>query len=370
MNSLQKLYTFRQSPWIDELHRNFINDGSLQKLIDQGVRGLTSNPAIFEQAIAHSDEYDDEIKDLDEQGEDDEGIYRALTVEDVQKAADVFRPLYDQSGGQDGFVSYEVSPELAADTEETYAEAHELWSLIDRPNAMIKIPATQEGLVAIKRLTADGININVTLIFGLPRYEAVAKAFIAGLQQRYDQGQSVEGIASVASFFLSRIDILLDPKLEELEKDGEARAGRLKGEVAVASAKVAYQRYKEFFSDDAFSSLRAAGAKPQRLLWASTGVKNPEYAADKYIEPLIGPDTVNTMPPETLETYLKEGKPSAMLEQNIQQAEDTLSELEALGISIDDATMQLETEGAEKFVKPYESLLETLSEARSDAVER
>lgn len=234
---------------------------------------------------------------------------------------------------------------------------------------MIKVPATEAGLVAIERLAADGINLNVTLIFGLPRYEAVAKAYVSGLQRRYDQGQSVEAIASVASFFLSRIDTLLDPKLEELEKNGDERAGRLKGKVAVASAKVAYQRYKEFFGGETFSSLRAAGAKPQRLLWASTGVKNPDYAADKYVEPLIGPDTVNTMPPETLETYLKEGKPAETLEQGVAQAEDVLSELEAVGISIDDATKQLEAEGAEKFVKPYESLLETLADARADATE-
>ena len=370
MNPLHQLHEHGQSPWIDDLHRDFIADGSLQELIDQGVRGLTSNPAIFEKAIAQSDEYNEEIRERDQHGEDDETIYQALTVEDVQNAADVFRPLYDQSGGEDGFVSYEVSPALATDTEGTYAEACKLWALIDRPNVMIKVPATQEGLAAIEQLTADGININVTLIFGLPRYEAVAKAYIAGLQQRHDQGESVESIASVASFFLSRIDTMLDPKLAELEKNGESRASSIKGEVAVASAKVAYQRYKEFFGDSAFSELRAAGAKAQRLLWASTGVKNPDYAADKYIEPLIGPDTVNTMPPETLETYLQEGQPAATLEQEVQRAEDILSDLEALGISIDDATMQLETEGAEKFVKPYESLLETLSEARSEVVEQ
>lgn len=367
MNALQQLRNYGQSPWIDDLHRELITDGGLQRLIDDGVCGLTTNPAIFEKAIAHSDEYDDAIRDLVQQGDSTSEVYRTLTVEDVQHAADLFRPLYDQSGGEDGFVSYEVSPKLATDAEGTYAEARELWKRIDRPNVMIKVPATKEGLTVIQRLTSDGINTNVTLIFGLPRYEAVARAYIAGLTKRAGRGESVVGITSVASFFLSRIDTLIDPKLEALEKDVDTRAGKIKGKVAVASAKVAYQVYKELFGTPEFRELEILGAKPQRLLWASTGVKNPDQAADKYIEPLIGPDTVNTMPPETLEAYREEGTPSPTLERDLDESHQVLTELEALGISIDEATQQLETEGTEKFVKPFESLMETLDEAKDEA---
>jgi transaldolase len=367
MNALQQLRSHGQSPWIDDLHRKLVTDGGLQRLIDDGVCGLTSNPAIFEKAIAHGDEYDGAIRNLVRQGDSAAEVYQTLTVEDVQHAADLFRPLYEQSGGSDGFVSYEVSPKLATDTKGTYAEARELWARIDRPNVMIKVPATKEGLPVIQQLTGDGLNINVTLIFGLPRYEAVARAYIAGLRERAERGGSVTNIASVASFFLSRIDTLLDPKLEKLEKDGNERAGKLKGEVAVASAKVAYEVYKNLFDTSEFKELEIQGAKPQRLLWASTGVKNPEYAADKYIKPLIGPDTVNTMPPETLQTYLEQGAPTATLEQDLDKAHRVLTELEALGISIDDATQQLEAEGTEKFVKPFESLMETLVKAKDEA---
>lgn len=367
MNALQQLRSHGQSPWIDDLHRELITDGGLQHLIDNGVCGLTTNPAIFEKAIAQSDEYDDAIHELVQEGDSTPEVYRTLTVEDVQHAADLFRPLFEQSGGEDGFVSYEVSPKLATDTKRTCAEAQDLWERIDRPNVMIKVPATKEGLSVIQQLTNDGINTNVTLIFGLPRYEAVARAYIAGLTKRVERGENVAGVASVASFFLSRIDTLIDPKLEALEKDGDARAGKIKGKVAVASAKVAYQVYKELFSTPEFKELEIQGAKPQRLLWASTGVKNADQAADKYIEPLIGPDTVNTMPPETLESYLKEGTPSVTLERDVDESRQVLTELEALGISIDEATQQLENEGTEKFVKPFESLMETLDEAKDEA---
>lgn len=266
MNALQQLRNYGQSPWIDDLHRELIMDGGLQRLINDGVCGLTTNPAIFEKAIAQSDEYDNAIRELVQQGDSTPEVYRTLTVEDVQHAADLFRPLYDQSGGEDGFVSYEVSPKLATDTEGTCAEARELWGRIDRPNVMIKVPATKEGLPVIQQLTSDGINTNVTLIFGLPRYEAVARVYIAGLTERAERGESVVGIASVASFFLSRIDALIDPKLEALEKDSDARAGRIIGKVAIASAKVAYQVYKELFSTPEFKELEIRGAKLQCLL--------------------------------------------------------------------------------------------------------
>ena len=271
---------------MDDLRRSLVTEGGLQNLIDNSLRGLTSNPAIFEAAIAQSNDYDDAIRQLAQDGKSVEEIYRRLTVEDVQGAADLFRPLYDETGGADGFVSYEVSPELANDTEGTLQEARELWKIIDRPNVMIKVPATQAGLPAIRQLISEGINVNVTLIFGLPRYKLVAQAYIDGLQDRVDQGESVERVASVASFFLSRVDSLIDPKLEAIQKEGSERGERAEkvlGEVAVASAKMAYVAYKEIFGGEAFAKLAAQGAQPQRLLWASTSTKNPEYSEDKYV---------------------------------------------------------------------------------------
>lgn len=370
MNSLQQLHTYGQSPYLDDLRRNLVASGELKRLIDDGVRGLTSNPAIFEKAIAQSNDYDEAIRELVKQGKNVEEIYRTLTVEDVQGAADLFRPLYDGTGGNDGFVSYEVSPELATDTEATLAEARELWKLIGRPNAMIKVPATQEGLPVIQQLISEGVNVNVTLIFGLPRYELVAKAYLAGLRERAGRGESVAGIASVASFFLSRIDILIDDELKVLTKNGNRQAESLKGEVAVASAKVAYEVYKKLFSTTEFGQLAGQGAKPQRLLWASTGVKNPAYAADKYVEPLVGENTVTSMPQKTLDAYREHGAPSATLEKNLEKAHDVLTQLETLGISIDEATQKLEDEGVEKFVTPFNSLMQTLGKARDEAAKQ
>ena len=373
MNPLEKLATFGQSPWLDDLRRSLVTEGGLQALIDDGLRGLTSNPAIFEAAIAKSSDYDDAIRQLAQDGKSVEEIYRTLTVEDVQGACDLFRPLYDETGGADGFVSYEVSPKLANDTDGTIQEARELWRVIDRPNVMIKVPATQEGLPAIRQLISEGVNVNVTLIFGLPRYKLVAQAYIDGLQDRLAQGGSVEQVASVASFFLSRVDSLLDPKLEDVQQEGGERGERaesLLGKVAVASAKMAYVAYKEIFGGDDFAKLSEAGAKPQRLLWASTSTKNPSYSEDKYVEPLIGDPTVNTMAQKTLDYYRESGEPAATLEQGADEADKTLTTLESLGISIDEATQQLEDEGVEKFVTPFGSLMDTLAKARDEALEK
>ena len=373
MNPLEKLSTFGQSPWLDDLRRSLVTEGGLQSLIDDGLRGLTSNPAIFEAAIAKSSDYDDAIRQLAQDGKSVEEIYRILTVEDVQGACDLFRPLYDETGGADGFVSYEVSPKLANDTDGTIQEARELWGVIDRPNVMIKVPATQEGLPAIRQLISEGINVNVTLIFGLPRYKLVAQAYIDGLQDRLAQGGSVDQVASVASFFLSRVDSLLDPKLEAIQQEGGERgehAGRILGEVAVASAKMAYVAYGEIFGGDDFAKLAAEGAKPQRLLWASTSTKNPSYSEDKYVQPLIGDPTVNTMAQKTLDYYRESGKPAETLGQGTDQADKALGTLESLGISIDEATQQLEDEGVEKFVTPFGSLMDTLAKARDEALEK
>lgn len=373
MNPLEKLNTFGQSPWLDDMRRGLITGGGLKLMIDDdGIRGLTSNPAIFEEAIARSGDYDGAIRRLARRGRSVEEIYQLLTVEDVQQAADLFRPLYNVTNGGDGYVSYEVSPRLATDTEGTLKEARHLWRVIDCPNLMIKIPATQAGLPAIRQLISEGINVNVTLIFGLPRYRLVTQAYIDGLRERKAQGKSLERVASVASFFLSRIDSHLDPKLEAIKDEGGERgqqAASIIGEVAVASAKVAYESYEEIFGSAEFSELEAAGARPQRLLWASTGTKNPAYATDKYIEPLVGPNTINTMAQKTLNLYRKTGRPSLTINRNLDHAHQVLSTLESLGISIDDATQALEDEGVEKFIKPFGSLMDTLAHARDEALE-
>ncbi len=369
-NPLIKLTSFGQSIWLDYLRRGLLTSGELQRLIDEdGVRGMTSNPSIIEQAIHGSHDYDEVIDALILRGKSAHEIYEAVAIEDVQWAADIFRPVYDQMDGRDGFVSLEVSPHLAHDTQGTIQEARRLWQALDRPNVMIKVPATLEGLPAITRLTSEGINVNVTLLFGLPRYRQVAEAYIAGLEDRAARNESIERIASVASFFLSRIDVLVDPMLEALIKAGGSRAAlaaRLQGQVAEASAKVAYQIYKEIFQSERFQKLAGRGGRVQRLLWASTGTKNPAYSDVKYVEPLIGPQTISTMPEDTLNAYRDHGQPAARLETGLEQAYDVLDRLPELGIDIDQVTQQLEDEGIEKFNKPFDKLMRTLK-ARQEA---
>ncbi|MER3405527.1 MAG: transaldolase [Chloroflexota bacterium] len=367
-NPLLKLQSFGQSIWLDFLSRTLIASGQLKRLIEEdGLRGVTSNPAIFEKAIAGSSDYDDDIRTLARQSKSAAEIYEALTVADVQAAADLFRPVYDHLDGRDGFVSLEVSPHLAYDTEGTIAEARHLWGRLGRPNVLIKVPATKPGLPAIRQLIAEGVNVNVTLLFGLPRYREVAEAYIAGLEDRAAQGQSLDHVASVASFFLSRIDVLLDPVLEHIAQEGGARgeiARGLIGEVAVASAKVAYQIYKEVYSSERFQRLARQGARTQRLLWASTSTKNPAYSDVKYIEPLIGPETVNTMPLETLNAYRDHGNPAPRLEDGVEHAYRVLKQLAQVGVDLDRATQQLEQEGVHKFVVPYDSLMALLESKR------
>jgi transaldolase len=297
-NSLQQVGALGQSIWLDYIRRDLMAGGGLRRLIEEdGLRGMTSNPAIFEKAIAESREYDGEIRALALEKNDAGAIYEALSRRDVQAAADEFRPLYDRTDGRDGYVSLEVNPHLAHDTIGTIGEARRLWGALDRPNVFIKVPATAEGLPAIQELIGEGINVNVTLLFGLSRYRQVAEAYLAGLETRASQGQPLKRVASVASFFVSRIDSLVDPLLEQLAEQGGAAAALAKdvhGQVAVASAKMAYQAYKGLFGGDRFRTLAAAGARVQRLLWASTGTKNSSYSDVKYVEALIGPDTVNT----------------------------------------------------------------------------
>ncbi len=352
MNHLKKLESLGQSVWLDYLSRKLIRSGELDRMIrDDGISGITSNPSIFEKAIGQSDEYDDQIRELAGSGmRDPRAVFRGLAVRDIQDAADRLASVYRATNGADGYISHEVSPDLADDTEGTIREARESWSLIGRPNVMIKVPATDAGLPAICRLTADGLNINITLLFSRDVYRKVADAFIEGLGQRKgDLGR----IASVASFFVSRIDTRVDNAIGEKLKSvsGERRATleNLRGKIAIANAKLAYEMYKEIFSGPRWAPLKARGARPQRLLWASTSTKNRAYSDVLYVEALIGRDTVNTLPPETLEAYLDHGSPEPRIEQDLAAARADLAALGESGISLDRATDELTREGVDAF---------------------
>jgi transaldolase len=364
MHPLNQLAQFGQAVWLDDIHRQLITGGELKRLVEEdGLKGMTSNPAIFQKAISESSDYDADIRELRGQSKGPIETFEALSVRDVQMAADVFRPLHERTGGEHGYVSLEVNPHLARDTEGTIEEARRLWAAVNRPNVFIKVPGTREGLPAIERLISEGININVTLLFGLPRYREVARAYAAGIDTRLQRGEPVERLRSVASFFLSRIDAMVDPKLEALIKQGGsngALARQLRGEVALASAKTAYQIYKEDTRKDRWQRLAAKGAQPQWLLWASTSTKNPEYSDVKYVEPLIGRETINTMPMETLEAFRDHGKVEATLEAGMDHAQWVLEELPKTGVSLEDITQQLEDQGIEKFCKPFDSLIQTL----------
>jgi transaldolase len=363
-NPLKQLGTLGQSIWLDYIRRDLIASGGLRRLIEEdGLRGMTSNPSIFEKAIADSHDYDEDIRTMAIKGKGAEAIYETLSQRDVQSAADEFRPLYDGTDGIDGYVSLEVNPHLAHDTKGTIDETRRLWAALNRPNVFIKIPATADGLPAIRQLISEGINVNVTLLFGLPRYRQVADAYIAGIEVRAAQGKPVKHVASVASFFVSRIDAMVDLLLEKLIAQGGKKADlakKVRGQVAIASAKVAYQIYKEIFSSDGFRKSTALGARVQRLLWASTGTKNLDYSDVKYVEALIGPNTVNTVPLETIDAYRDHGDPKPRLEQDVREAKRIMARLPELGINIDKATQQLENEGVEKFNKPFDKLMEAL----------
>jgi transaldolase len=363
-NPLLGLEAFGQSIWLDFLSRSALDNGEIQNLIDQdGASGLTSNPSIFEKAIVGHHDYDSAINAMALEGKSIEEIYEALTIEDIQRAADLFRPIYDRLEGRDGFVSLEVSPRLAHDTAGTIAEARHLWTKVNRPNLLIKVPATREGLPAIQQLIGEGINVNITLLFGLPRYREVAEAYIVGLETLAAHGKPLNRITSVASFFLSRIDVLIDPRLEKLrlksEPDAEIVAG-LQGQVAIASAKVAYQIYQEIFGGKRFIKLSRQGARSQRLLWASTGTKNPDYSDVKYVEDLIGRETINTIPLETLNAYRDHGKPASRLEEGTQEAYRVLETLPEAGVDLDAVTQELEDQGVMKFSQAFAQVLAAL----------
>lgn len=357
-NPLLALEALGQGVWLDDIDRALLASGELARLIrEDGVSGVTSNPAIFEKAIARGG-YDDDIARLARVGRAPAEAYEALTVGEVQRAADLLRPVYERSGGRDGFVSLEVSPRLADDTGATVAEAQRLAAEVARPNLMVKIPATRAGGPAIRALLAQGLHVNVTLLFGLARYREVVDAFLAGLEDRKAGGRPLAGVASVASFFLSRIDTLVDARLD---RDGRPGAAALRGRAAIASARLAYSYYKEWTLGPRWRALAAAGARPQRLLWASTSTKDPAYADVKYVEALVGPETVTTLPPETLRAYRDHGDPAARLDDDLAGARALPAELAALGIDLEEVSATLEQEGVRQFIEPYDRALAALA---------
>ena len=366
-NPLRQLHELGQSVWLDFIERTLLTGGGLAKLIaDDGLRGMTSNPTIFAKAIAAGDHYDDDIRRAAATTTDVARVVEAVMVEDVRRAADIFRPVYDQSGGADGFVSIEVRPSLAHDTEGTIEEARRLWQTCDRPNVMIKIPGTRAGLPAIERCLAEGININITLLFGIERYREVMNAHLAALEQRRKAGQPVDRIASVASFFVSRVDTNVDKKLGAIVANGsddqKRRAGALRSKLAIANARLAYVAYEEVRRGPRFTALAGQGARVQRPLWASTSTKDPSLSDVYYVEALIAPETVNTLPPETVDAYRDHGKPAVRIHEDLDGAQAAVRELAALGIDLGAVTQELEDEGVKKFADSYGELSHSIAE--------
>lgn len=356
-NPLRRLNSVGQSVWYDHIHRALLNSGELNHLIQKdGLRGVTSNPSLFDSAITGGHDYDKSLqREIDRQGgyggeSSSRQLFYALAIEDICLAADVLAPVYKSTTGLDGMVSLEVSPDLAHDAQATIREAKLLHTRVNRPNLMIKVPGTQAGLLAIEKLIEEGINVNVTLLFSVDRYVQVAEAYLRGLEKRLSRGQSVDRVASVASFFVSRLDSLLDPMLVTLNP-------KLQGKMAIANAKLAYQRFKEIYDSSRFAKLSAAGARPQRLLWASTSSKNPAYRDVLYVEGLIGPNTVNTLPPATYLAFRDHGVVAPTLEQDVRVARNQLAMLAELGIDLDAATTRLEKEGIAAFAKSFDNLV-------------
>ena len=360
MNPLNKIRNLNQSIWLDLLDREIMNSGKLQSLIDEDdLRGLTSNPSIFEKAISGSSDYDEDIIKISKTENDNSAIFFDLAIADIQRAADIFKPVYDKTNGKDGFVSLEVSPYLARDTDGTIEQARELWKRVDRKNVMIKIPGTKEGLIAIRECLREGININVTLLFGLPRYREITEAFMGGLEDRLAEGNSIKDVSSVASFFLSRIDVMVDPMLKE------KGAENLVGKIAIASAKKAYQIYLEMISSERFKKLEENGAQKQRVLYASTGTKDPSFSDVLYVESIIGKDTINTLPIETIDAFRDHGKAAETITTDLEEANQQMQDLKDLGIDIDRITKKLEDEGIEKFNQAYEKLIKSIDSQKS-----
>ena len=361
---LQELSKLGQSVWIDYLSRRLLREGELAELIrDHAVVGVTSNPTIFQKAIAEGDAYDEQLREVLAEEKDPKEIFLRLAVNDVQDACDLLRPVWDEGDGKDGYVSIEVDPNLAYDTEGTIAEAQRLHELVDRPNCFVKIPATEPGLPAIEEMISRGRKINVTLIFSLERYAAVVEAYLRGLERLVESGGDPTQVASVASFFVSRVDTEADKRLDEAGAPDD-----LKGKLAVANAKLAYQRYKELFSGDRWEKLRAAGATTQRCLWASTSTKNPAYRDVLYVEDLIGPETVNTMPEETIEAFEDHGEVALTLERDVDEARRVIERIAEAGVDYDDVVATLEREGVQKFSDSFAELLEGVRGKRGELV--
>ncbi|MCC6175516.1 MAG: transaldolase [Chloroflexi bacterium] len=369
-NPLVELQRFGQSVWLDYIRRKSLLDGDVRRLIDEdGLRGMTANPTIFQQAIAAGDDYDESIVRLLHEGKDPTAIYEAVAFEDIQTACDLFAGTYQQTEGTDGFVSLEVSPSLAHDTEGSIEEARRYWSAVNRPNLMIKIPGTDEGAPAVERLLADGINVNITLLFSIANYERVAWAYIDALEQRVAKGQPIDRIASVASFFVSRVDTLVDHLLDEKaakapDPGQRATIERLRGRAGVANARLAYQSFERIFGDERFKALAAKGARVQRPLWASTSTKNPAYSDLLYVDSLIGPHTVNTLPRETLEAFRDHGILKRTVDEDLDQARATFDGLRDAGIDFKAVTAELEREGVQKFEKSFVDLTAGIAKKR------
>jgi transaldolase len=361
MNALQRLHAEQdQSPWIDFIDRDLLASGRLAGLVGDGIRGLTSNPTIFAKAVA-SGQYDELIRNQLERGHGNDQIYEAIAVGDVGDAADVLRTVYDAADGADGFVSIEVEPGLADDSQGTLERARELWAKVGRPNVFVKIPATMAGLPAIEAAIGEGININVTLMFSVDVYRQVARAYIAGLRRRLERGEDVTRVASVASFFVSRVDTKVDKTLEAI---GTPDALAARGKAAIANAKMAYQAFGEIFRGGEFADLAAAGARVQRCLWASTSTKNPAYRDVLYVEELIGPQTVDTMPLETIQAFLDHGRIERTLDARLDEAREALRAVEAQGISMRTVTDELISEGVASFAKSFDDLIASIDSKR------
>ncbi len=373
-NRLKKLQALGQSVWLDNLSRNLLNSGQLKKWIDDGVTGITSNPTIFQKAIAGSRDYDDSLRMLLAKGiREERELFFHLAVEDISRAADLLQSVYRATGGRDGYVSIEVSPDLASDTEKTIAEAKHLFSTIGRENILVKVPATPQGVPAIAELIAQGVNVNVTLLFSVKRYEEVAEAYIRGLQERAAQEKSLRGIASVASFFVSRVDTLVDKLLEtgKGSAQSDAEMGKRKsllGKAAVANARIAYKKYREIFGTQDFHAL--PGAQIQRILWGSTGTKNPAYSDVKYVDELIGPDSINTLPDATLQAFMDHGEVRVTIGDHMTEAESLFPQLAAFGIDIEQVAGQLEKEGVKLFTDSFNSLLHDIREKKNSILQK
>jgi len=356
-----------QSMWYDNISRDLLDSGQLARLVgNDGIRGVTSNPTIFQKAMTTSAAYQTEFAQLAGRGCGASEIYEALAVSDIRRGADVLRGVYDASGGKDGFISLEVSPTLAADTAGTLAEAKRLWAAVDRPNLMIKIPATPEGVPAVRAAIAAGINVNITLIFSLASHAKVIDAFMAGLEDRVRAGKSVERIASVASFFVSRVDTAVDKILDEKAKAGAANAAALHGKAAIANAKLAYELFEKEFGSPRFAALKGKGAQVQRPLWASTSTKNPAYKDTVYVDALIGPDTVDTLPPATLTAYNDHGTVAVTIRDGLAEAKRQLADLEKIGVSMERVCADLLKEGVASFAKSFADLLGAVESRRRE----